>query len=221
MKKLMFTGMMAALSATAAFGQGYGRKTFKPGETTGAPAGRVERAQYDRSVTVDRDEYDRTPGGGHLNTTPLALTLLNWGMPVGRNWAICGSRINLGLPGVTHPYESVYGVDLGLSGETFGEAGGILANAFNNQARDMYGIAVAGLWNRAAGTDSTALQVAPFYNSAEGLNGVQVGLVNHVRELHGLQIGLYNQAVNGGGLQIGLWNESRGGIGSPIVGFVY
>lgn len=221
MKKSMLVGAIAILSAATAFGQGHGRKVFKPGETTGAEPGRVERNQYDRTVKVDRNDYDRTPGGGHLSMTPIALTLLNWGMPYGRNWAICGLRLNLGLPGITHQYESVYGLDAGLSGETFGESGGILVNVFNNTARDMYGIAAAGLWNRALGTDSVALQVAPIFNSAEGLDGVQIGIVNRAHELHGVQIGLVNSAVHGGGLQIGLWNDSGNGAGSPIIGIVY
>ena len=147
--------------------------------------------------------------------------MLNWGRPYGRNWAICGLCLNLGLPEIPHRYESVYGIDAGLSGETFGESGGILVNAFNNTSRDMYGIAAAGLWNRAHGTDSVALQVAALFNGAEGLDGVQVGLVNSAHELHGLQIGLVNSAVSGGGLQIGLWNDSGNGVGSPIIGIVY
>lgn len=221
MKKMMIVGAVAMLAAATAFGQGRGRKVFKPGETTGGEPGRVERSQYDRTVKVDRSEYDRTPGGEHISMTPIALTVLNWGMPYGRNWAICGLRLNLGLPGVTHQYESVYGIDAGLSGETFGESGGILVNAFNNTARDMYGIAVAGLWNRALDTDSVALQVAAVFNSSEGLDGVQVGLVNRAHELHGIQIGLVNSAVHGGGLQIGLWNDSGNGTGTPIIGIVY
>ena len=221
MKKSMIVGAVAILSAAAAFGQGRGRQVFKPGETTGVEQGRVERSQYDRTRPVDRGDYDRTPGGGHISMTPISLTVLNWGMPYGRNWAICGLRLNLGLPGITHPYESVYGIDAGLSGETFGESGGVLVNVFNNTARDMYGIAAAGLWNRSTGTDSVALQVAAVFNSSEGLDGMQIGLVNRAHELHGVQIGLVNTAVHGGGLQIGLWNDSGNGVGSPIIGIVY
>lgn len=221
MNKTIIACAVAALSACAAFGQGHGRKVFKPGETTGAEPGRVERRQFDRTPRVHRDDYDRTPGGGHVAMTPIALTLFDWGMPYGRNWAICGLRLNVGLPGVAHQYESVYGFDVGLSGETFGESGGFLANVFNNTSRDMYGIAAAGLWNRSLGTDSVALQVAAAFNSAEGLDGVQIGLVNRAHELHGVQIGLVNSAVYGGGLQIGLWNDSGNGVGSPIIGIVY
>ena len=221
MKKMIIAGVVATLAVATAFGQGRGRRVYKPGETTGPVPGRVERGQYDRTRHVDRGDYDRTPGGEHISMTPIALTVLNWGMPYGRNWAICGLRLNLGLPGVTHPYESVYGIDAGLSGETFGESGGILANAFNNTAFDMYGIAAAGLWNRALGRDSVALHVAAVFNSSEGLDGVQVGLVNRAHELHGIQIGLVNSAVHGGGLQIGLWNDSGNGTGTPIIGIVY
>ena len=221
MNRIVIAGVVAVLSVATAFGQGHGRKVFKPGETTGREPGRVERSEYDRSVRICRDDYDRTPGGGHISMTPIALTVLNWGMPYGRNWAICGLRLNLGLPEITHKYEAIYGFDIGLSGETFGESGGALVNVFNNTTRDMYGIAVAGLWNRSLGTDSIALQVAPIFNSAEGLDGVQVGLVNRAHELHGVQIGLVNMAVYGGGLQIGLWNDSGNGVGSPIIGIVY
>ena len=221
MKKIMLIGTIGLLSAFTAFAQGYGRKVFKPGETTPHEAGRVKPDQYDRTRKVDRDDYDRTPGGGHLHMTPIAITALTWGMPYGRNWAICGLRMNLGLPGITYPYESVYGFDVGLSGETFGESGGVLVNVFNNTARDMYGVAAAGLWNRALGKDSVALQVAPAFNSAEGLDGVQIGLVNRSHTLHGVQIGIYNLAVQGGGLQIGIWNDSGNGSGSPIIGIVF
>lgn len=220
MKKLVFAGIVAVV-ATSVFAQGAGRKVFKPGETGSEPSEGVRQSSYTLSPSVARRDYDRTPGGGHIAATPFALCLGGWGMPYGRDWAICGARLNLGFPFWTKRYEAVYGLDVGLSGETYGESGGILVNAFNNTARDMYGIAVAGLWNDARGTDSIALQVAPFYNGAEKLDGVQIGLVNRAHELHGVQIGLVNQAVNGGGLQIGLWNDSGNGVGSPILGFVY
>lgn len=220
MKKILFVGFVAGAALTS-LAQGPGREVFKPGETGHAPSGSVAPSAYDRTPSVDRDDYDRTPGGGHLAMTPFALCVGGWGLPYGRNWAICGARLNLGFPGWTKQYESVYGLDVGLSGETFGESGGVLVNAFNNTARDMYGFAVAGFWNNALGTDSIALQVAALYNGAEKLDGVQIGLVNHAHELHGLQLGLVNQAVRGGGLQIGLWNDMGNGTGSPILGIIY
>ena len=220
MKKTLLAGLVAA-AATATFAQGPGRSTYKPGQTTNSQSDRVAQSDYDRSVRVERNDYDRTPGGSHIAMTPFALGIGGWGLPYGRNWAICGARLNLGFPSWTTTYEAVYGLDVGLSGETFGEAGGILVNAFNNTTRDVYGLSVAGLWNLAKGTDSVALQLAAIYNGAEKLDGVQLGLVNCAHELHGVQIGLVNQAVKGGGLQIGLWNASGNGVGSPILGFVY
>ena len=220
MKKLVFAGIVA-VAVTSAFAQGYGRKVFKPGETGGGDSAAVRQSDYDRTRDVNRNDYDRTPGGSHIAMTPIALGIGGWGLPYGRNWAICGARLNLGFPNWTATYEAVYGLDVGLSGETFGEAGGILVNVFNNTTRDMYGIGVAGFWNMAKGTDSVALQIATIYNSAEKLDGAQIGIFNHVHELHGVQIGLINQAVNGGGLQIGLWNDSGNGVGSPIIGLVY
>ena len=220
MKKLVFAGIVA-VAATAAFAQGAGRRVFKPGETGGGDSAAVRQSDYDRTRDVDRNDYDRTPGGSHIAMTPFAIGIGGWGLPYGRNWAICGARLNLGFPNWTATYEAVYGLDVGLSGETFGEAGGILVNAFNNTTRDVYGLSVAGLWNQAKGSDSVALQLAAIYNGAEKLDGAQIGLVNHVHELHGVQLGLVNQAVNGGGLQIGLWNDSGNGVGSPILGFVY
>ena len=221
MKRMIIVGAVAALSIATAFGQGHGRKVFKPGETTGVDQGRVEHKQYDRTRKIDRNDYDRTPGGGHLSMTPIAFGIGGFGMPVGNDWAICGLRLNLGSPWWTAIYTDVYGFDIGLSGETVEEVGGIAVNVFNNTTRNLYGIGVAGLWNTSKGRDSHALQVAGLVNMAEGLDGVQIGLVNRAHELHGLQIGLVNTAVNGGGLQIGLWNDCGSGRAAPIIGIVF
>ena len=35
MKRIVIAGAVAALTVAAAFGQGHGRKVFKPGDTTG------------------------------------------------------------------------------------------------------------------------------------------------------------------------------------------
>ena len=221
MKKIMIAGAVAALSIATVFGQGHGRRVFKPGETTGPEPGRVERSQYDRTQRIERNDYDRTPGGGHVGMTPIAFGIGGFGMPFGRDWAICGLRLNLGLPWWTAVYEDVYGFDIGLSGETIGETGGIAVNAFNNSMRDLYGIGVAGLWNFSKGRDSHALQVAGLFNMAEGLDGMQIGLVNRAHTLYGVQIGLVNIAVEGGALQIGLWNDCGPGRAAPIIGIVY
>ncbi|MBQ9430729.1 MAG: hypothetical protein IJU44_04170 [Kiritimatiellae bacterium] len=203
------------------FAQGPGRQVYKPGFSTPPPQGEVRYQDYNRNVDVSRDVYDRTPGGGHVSMTPIAFGFGTFGMPHGRNWAVCGLRVNFGLPEFTTVYEAVYGVDVGLSGETNGESGGVLVNLLNNTTRDMYGIGVAGLWNRSTGMDSHALQVAVGLNSAEKIDGIQIALVNRAQELHGVQIGIYNQAMHGGGLQIGLWNDNGRGCGTPIIGIAY
>lgn len=222
MKKIAIFSL-SALVCAAAFGQGAGRKVYRPGQERPQAAGRVETADYRRAPSgVDRGAYDRTPDyGGHVSYSPFALGIGSFGMPYRQYWAICGGRLNLGLPGWTAVYQDVYGLDIGLSGETISKTGAIAVNAFNNTTRDFYGVAVAGLWNRTTGSDTHALQVAGLFNSAEGFDGVQIGLVNRAREFHGVQIGIYNTATSGGGLQIGLWNDNASGVGSPLLGIVY
>lgn len=212
-----------ALSCAIAFAQGAGRKVYRPGQMQPASSGHVTASDYHRAPkSVDAAAYDRTPGyEGHVSYSPFSIGVGAWSMPYGSRWAICGLRMNLGLPGWTSVYEDVYGIDVGLSGESIKETGGIAVNAFNNTTRDFYGIAIAGLWNRTLGNDSSALQIAPVFNFAEGLEGVQIGIFNRARELHGVQIGVYNLAVSGGGLQIGLWNDNSSGMGSPILGIVF
>ena len=213
----------AALVCAGAFAQGFGRAVHKPGGMEPPQPGKVHTHDYVRAAeSVDASVYDRTPGyEGHVGCTPFALGVLTVGLPYGSNWAICGARLNLGLPGLTAVYEDVYGLDVGLSGETFGQTGGIAVNAFNNTTRDFYGISVAGLWNRTYGGDTRALQVAALFNFAEMMEGVQVGMYNRAAELHGVQVGIYNEAASGGGLQIGLWNDNSNGVGTPLVGFVF
>lgn len=222
MKKTVVFSILA-LSCAAVWAQGAGRKVYKPGQVQPSPAGRVQTTDYHRAPgKVSTAVYDRTPGyDGHVAYSPLALGVGAWGMPYGSRWSICGLRLNLGLPGWTAVYGDVYGVDIGLSGETINETGGIAVNAFNNSTRDFYGIALAGLWNRSFGGESAAVQIAPLFNFTEGLEGVQIGIFNRARELHGVQIGIYNVAVSGGGLQIGLWNDNSSGMGCPILGIVY
>lgn len=222
MKKLVVMSFMA-LVASVVMAQGAGRKVYRPGQDAPARKGRVTPANYQRlPSSVDKGDYDRTPGyDGYLSYTPFSLGFGSFGMPYGPKWTIGGMRLNLGLPGWTTVYENVYGFDIGLSGETVSQTGGIAVNAFNNTTRDFYGLCFAGLWNRSTGPDTHALQVAPLFNFAEGFEGVQIGIYNRARELHGVQIGVYNYAGCGGGLQIGVWNDNANGMGSPILGIVF
>ncbi len=221
--KKMICVIFGIVICGVAFGQGAGRGVYKPGQTHPHRGGAVHRSDFHRAPhKVDRKVYDRTAGyEGHVAYSPFALSLGSLSMPCGRHWAIGGARLNLGLPGWTSVYDSVYGFDIGLSGESTIETGGIAVNAFNNTTRDFYGVAVAGLWNRTYGRDTQALQIASLCNFAENISGVQIGLFNRARVLHGLQIGLCNSAPSGSGLQIGVWNANSNGVGSPVIGIVF
>ena len=46
---------------------------------------------------------------------------------------------------------------------------------------------------------------------ADGLHGIQVGIVNRVKTLEGLQVGVVNYANEAEGLQVGVINVMRDG----------
>jgi len=153
--------------------------------------------------------------------TPLAITVLEWGIPFSRGWNVYGIRVNTCLPGWTAGHKDIYGIDFGVSGEINGDAAGISCNFFDNICNDFGGIQVGGLYNRIKGDAPAALQVTFIHNRADTVNGIQIGGIwNVAARLRGLQIGLINRAEIGAGLQIGLWNEC-GANGSPILGAVF
>ena len=104
---------------------------------------------------------------------------------------------------------------------------GVQAAGFLNDVKgDVLGIQVAGLANRAGnfveglqiagianlGKDMPGLvggQISVFYNSANLLEGLQVGLLNYAGSIDGAQIGFINGADDVHGLQIGLFNATR------------
>lgn len=223
MKKLLLVSVFS-ISCTALFAQGFGRSVHKPGGYVVKPASAPKHADWNRThkKVVHRD-YDRTPSeyGAPCVYSPFSFGLGAFGMPYGSRWTNVGLRLNLGLPGWTTVYSNVYGIDVGLTGESVYKTGGVAVNVFSNTCEDFYGVAIAGLWNYSRGVDSHAIEVAPILNWARGIDGVQVGLVNIAEELHGLQIGVYNSAVGGTGLQIGVWNNNSSGVGSPVLGFVF
>ena len=153
--------------------------------------------------------------------TPLAITLLEWGIPWTCGCDVYGLRVNTCLPGWPAGHDDIYGIDVGLSGEITGDAAGISCNFFENICNDFDGIQIGGLYNRIKGDASIALQITFIHNRATTVNGIQIGgLWNVARRLRGMQIGLINHAESGAGLQIGLWNEC-GTRGSPILGAVF
>ena len=104
---------------------------------------------------------------------------------------------------------------------------GVQAAGFINDVKhDVLGVQAAGLANRAGGfveglqiagianlgRDMPGLvggQLAVFYNSANLMEGVQVGLLNYAGDIEGAQLGLINGATSVRGLQIGLFNATR------------
>ncbi len=104
---------------------------------------------------------------------------------------------------------------------------GVQAAGFINDVKgDVLGIQLAGLANRSGGfveglqvagianlgKDMPGLvggQVSVFYNSANRMDGVQIGLLNYAGDIEGAQIGLINGATSVKGLQIGLFNATK------------
>ena len=153
--------------------------------------------------------------------TPLAIAVLEWGIPFSRGWNVYGLRVNACSPGWHAEHNDVYGIDVGVCGEINGDAAGISCNFLDNICRDFGGIQVGGVYNQIKGDAPIALQVTFLNNRANTINGIQIGgLWNVATRLRGLQIGLVNHAESGAGLQIGLWNEC-GTQGSPILGAVF
>ena len=100
------------------------------------------------------------------------------------------------------------------------------AGLINDVKGDVLGIQLAGLANRAGGfaeglqiagianlgRDMPGLvggQLSVFYNSANRLEGVQIGLLNYAGDVQGAQIGFINGATSVRGLQIGLFNAAK------------
>ncbi|MEI7899131.1 MAG: hypothetical protein WCK89_02685 [bacterium] len=211
MKQIVTAGVAVGLALAAAAGT-----DMNPGGKT-APPSTVPPGTVPMGAT----------GGVSVQTshegpvTPLAITVLEWGIPYSRGWNVYGLRVNACSPGWPAGHNDIYGIDVGVSGEINGDAAGISCNFFDNICNDFSGIQVGGLYNRIKGDAPLALQVTFIHNRADTVNGIQIGGIwNVATRLRGLQIGLINHAESGAGLQIGLWNEC-GTTGSPILGAVF
>jgi hypothetical protein len=170
--------------------------------------------------------------------TPIAVSIIPPVQFPPSDFSITGARISL----MGH-HRSVYGLDLGLLG--------------NTTDLDFYGLAISGVYNYTKGTTvAIGAQLAGLanYNNSKtsviglqaallaninraeskvvGLQfalanlsdhtdiyGVQMGLYNVADEVYGLQIGLVNVANNLHGLQIGLVNFHNKGtfVVAPIL----
>ncbi len=207
MKQSLWAGLAAGLVLVA--GAGPDMNPSRSGTPRAAPA--AVALGTDPSTLQQPDDEP---------VTPLAVTLLEWGVPYTRGCDVYGLRVNTCLPGWPAGHDDLYGIDIGLSGEVAGDAAGVCCNFFDNSCHDFGGVQVGGVYNRINGEAPFALQVTLGHNRANALNGLQVGLWNVAARFNGLQLGLINHAQEGAGLQVGLWNEC-GANGSPLLGAVF
>ena len=120
---------------------------------------------------------DRMPPPGPARfRTPFAVNFLGLSFPWEEPLEIYGLRLNLTVPFASVGHDVVYGFDIGLSGETIHDGGGLAVNVFDNCSETFIGVEVA------------------LVNAVTELHGLQVGLINKARGGRGLQIGLWNQS---------------------------
>ena len=127
--------------------------------------------------SVVRHHPDRLPPPGPARfRTPFAVNFFSLSFPWDEPLEIYGMRLNLTVPFASAGHDSVYGFDLGLSGETVHDVGGIAVNAFDNWSESFTGVEIA------------------LVNAVTELHGLQIGLINLAHGGRGIQIGLWNQS---------------------------
>ena len=165
MKKLIAVSLM--LGACASFAQP--RSVVRPGDP-----GLVREAPPPPLVQSHPDR-PAPPGPLHFRT-PFAVNFLGLSFPWDEPLEIYGLRLNLTVPFASAGHDIVYGFDIGLSGETVHDVGGLAVNVFDNISESFTGVEVA------------------LVNSVTELHGLQIGLFNQAKGGRGLQIGLWNQS---------------------------
>ena len=58
----------------------------------------------------------------------------------------------------------------------------------------------------------TGIQIGGLNGAEENMLGVQIGLINEVKDMRGIQIGIYNTCKTLKGVQIGLINHIENGL---------
>ena len=165
MKKLIVVSML--LGAFAAFAQYRGTvRPGNPGLMREAPPSPIVQPHPDRPAP---------PGPAHFRT-PFAVNFFGLSFPWDEPLEIYGLRLNLTVPFASAGHDAVYGFDLGLSGETVRDVGGVAVNVFDNWSESYTGIEIA------------------LVNATTVLHGLQVGLVNSANGGRGVQIGLWNMS---------------------------
>jgi hypothetical protein len=213
MNKLICIGLSVGLAVAASAGT-----DMRSGRPAGKPPPLPEAVV---PVTPCETSSAITPKPDDEPVTPLAVTLLGFGVPYTTGWDIYGLRLNTCIPGWSVGHDDVFGIDVGFSGEMSGDVAGISCNVFDNICSDFGGIQIGGLYNRIRGDSPAAIQLSFVHNRVNAMNGIQIGGIwNVATRFRGLQIGIVNYAEEGAGLQIGLWNQC-GTIASPILGVVF
>ena len=165
MKKLIVLSML--LGACASFAQP--RAVVQPG----APV--LVRQPPPPPLVQPHPDRLPPPGPVHFRT-PFAVNFFGLSFPWAEPLEIYGLRLNLTVPFASAGHDVVYGFDIGLSGETAHDVGGLAVNVFDNCSETFTGVEIA------------------LVNAVTELHGLQVGLVNMARGGRGLQIGLWNQS---------------------------
>ena len=165
MKKLIVLSML--LGACASFAQP--RAVVPPGDP-----GLVRQPPPPALVQA---HPDRLPPPGPVRfRTPFAVNFCGLSFPWDEPLEIYGMRLNLTVPFASAGHDMVYGFDIGLSGETVHDGGGLAVNVFDNWSESFAGVEVA------------------LVNAVTELHGLQIGLVNLANGGRGIQIGLWNQS---------------------------
>jgi len=165
MKRLVFAAVLACVS----LGFAQSREVVRPGDPG------LNREAPPPLLTP---QPDRPQPPVEVHWAPFALNVFSISVPCAPHLEVNGLRLNLTVPFATPDHQNIFGLDLGLAGETAGHVGGIAVNAFDN-------------WS-----DSFSGGCVGLVNVTGELRGLQVGLVNVARSGNGLQIGLWNQSTN-------------------------
>ena len=165
MKKLIVVSLL--LCSVVSFAQ------RRPGVRPGDPRLRREPPPSD---LVNPHPDQRPPLGPEHYRTPFAVNFFSLSFPWDEPLDIYGLRLNLTTPFAAAGHDAVYGFDIGLSGETRYEVGGVAVNLFDNWSETFTGIGIS------------------LVNVVKELHGLQIGLINVAQGGRGIQIGLWNQS---------------------------
>jgi len=138
-----------------------------------------------------------------------------------------GPVIGMQIAGLYNASSSVSGIQIaGLANGATSVTGIQVAGFLNLVENEMNGIQIGGInnsINRRAVTGAqigvlnfsgsmTGIQIGGLNGAEENMLGVQIGLINEVKDMRGIQIGIYNTCKTLKGVQIGLINHIENGL---------